>query len=50
MKLLIKGGRVVDPANDIDAVMDVMVEDGMIKAVEVNILTGKGPLSTLPEN
>ena len=44
MKLLIKGGRVVDPANDIDAVMDVMVEDGMIKAVEVNILDREGTI------
>ncbi len=42
MKLLIKGGRVVDPANDIDAVMDVMIEDGLIKAVEVNILDRDG--------
>ncbi|MEQ8199814.1 MAG: dihydroorotase [Syntrophomonadaceae bacterium] len=44
MKLLIKGGRVVDPANDIDAIMDVMVEDGMIKAVEVNILDREGTI------
>lgn len=42
MKLVIKGGRVVDPANDIDAVMDVMIEDGLIKAVEVNILDREG--------
>lgn len=42
MKLLIKGGRVVDPANDIDAVMDVMIEDGLIKAIEVNILDRDG--------
>lgn len=44
MKLLIKGGRVVDPANDIDAVMDVMVEDGIVKAVEVNILDREGTI------
>lgn len=33
MKLLIKGGRVIDPANDINDIMDVLVEDGKIKAV-----------------
>ena len=33
MKLLIKGGHVVDPANDIDKVADVLVEDGKIAAV-----------------
>lgn len=44
MKLLIKGGRVVDPANDIDAVMDVLVEDGLISAVEVNILDREGTI------
>lgn len=36
MNLLIKGGRVVDPSQNIDAVMDVLVENGMIKQ------TGKG--------
>ena len=30
MKTLIKGGRVIDPANNIDAVMDVLAEDGKI--------------------
>src|SRR5664280_2209802 len=38
MKLLIKSGRVIDPANDINAVMDVLVEDGIISEVKVNIL------------
>jgi len=33
MKLLIKGGRVIDPANNIDGVYDVFVEDGKIAAV-----------------
>lgn len=37
MKLLIKGGRVIDPANDIDGIMDVLVEDGSISAVKENI-------------
>ena len=32
-KLLIRGGRVIDPANGLDQVADVLVEDGKIAAV-----------------
>lgn len=31
--LLLKNGHVIDPANDIDEVMDVLVSDGVIEAV-----------------
>jgi dihydroorotase len=31
MKLLIKGGRVVDPANNVDEVLDLLIEKGKIK-------------------
>ena len=31
--LLIRGGRVIDPANGIDASLDVRIEDGKIAAV-----------------
>ena len=34
--LLIKGGRVVDPKNGVDAVMDVFVKDGKVAAVGEN--------------
>jgi dihydroorotase len=37
MKLLLKGGRVIDPASQIDTCMDVFVEDGKITAVSKNI-------------
>lgn len=37
MKLLIKGGRVVDPANDIDEIMDILVENGLIASVQADI-------------
>ena len=37
MKLLIKGGRVIDPANDIDAIMDIMIENTLITAVQTDI-------------
>ncbi|MBU2436380.1 MAG: dihydroorotase [Candidatus Omnitrophica bacterium] len=30
MKLLIKGGRVIDPANNLDGVLDILVENGKI--------------------
>lgn len=37
MKILIKGGRVIDPANKTDKVADVLVEDGLIAKVGANI-------------
>ena len=33
MSLLIKGGRVIDPKNDIDAVLDVFIDEGVIKDI-----------------
>jgi len=33
MKLIIKNGRVIDPANKIDGVMDILVEDGKISKI-----------------
>ena len=33
MKILIKGGHIVDPANNIDRIDDILVEDGMISEV-----------------
>lgn len=37
MKILIKGGRVIDPANKIDATMDILVEEEKISRVAKNI-------------
>ncbi len=37
MNLLIKGGRVVDPANGVDAFQDLLVQDGKIAALGVNL-------------
>src|SRR5574337_2073986 len=34
MRILIKGGRVIDPANAVDDVLDVFVEDGKLLRVE----------------
>ncbi|MGE5392012.1 MAG: dihydroorotase [Deltaproteobacteria bacterium] len=41
MRLLIKSGQVIDPANGINEVMDLLVEDGRIVAVE-NKIESKG--------
>jgi dihydroorotase len=37
MKLLLKNGRVVDPANGRDGAFDVLIEDGVIARVEKNL-------------
>jgi len=37
MKLLIKGGRVIDPANNLDDVLDILVENSRISKVAKNI-------------
>ena len=37
MKTLIKNGRVVDPSQNLDAVMDVLIEDGVVAAIDKNI-------------
>jgi dihydroorotase len=34
MKILIKGGHVIDPANGIDDIMDILIEDGVIVLVD----------------
>jgi dihydroorotase len=31
MSLLLRGGRVIDPANNVDAVQDVLIADGKIE-------------------
>jgi len=46
MKLLLKSGRVIDPSQDIDMVMDILIEDGKISRMEKDI-----PISeTTPED
>jgi len=40
--LLLTGGRVVDPANHLDAAMDVLISDGKISAVGKNLTAPKG--------
>jgi dihydroorotase len=40
MGLLLKGGRVIDPSQDLDAVLDVLLEEGRVAAVGSNLYTG----------
>jgi dihydroorotase len=37
MKLLLKGGRVIDPANNIDEVLDILIDNGKVARVAKNI-------------
>ncbi len=37
MSILVKGGRVIDPANKIDAMLDILIEDNKISKVAKNI-------------
>ena len=37
MNILIKEGRVLDPASKTDKVMDVLIKDGFIAVMEENI-------------
>jgi dihydroorotase len=40
MKVLVKSGRVVDPANDIDEKLDILIVDGKIAELAANIDAG----------
>ena len=40
--IVIKGGHIIDPKNNIDAVMDMAVKDGKIAAIEKNIDAKEG--------
>ncbi|CAD7782211.1 MAG: hypothetical protein KCCBMMGE_01273 [Candidatus Methanoperedenaceae archaeon GB37] len=37
MRLVIKSGYVIDPSQSLDGIFDVLVEDGIIKAIDTNI-------------
>ena len=42
MSLLLRGGRVIDPANTVDAVQDVLIEDGKIARVGERLTAPQG--------
>ena len=37
MKIVIQGGRIIDPANGVDGVYDLLIEDGKIKGMEQSL-------------
>jgi dihydroorotase len=40
--LIIKGGRIIDPANKFDSVGDILVQDGVVKQVGTGVSAGPG--------
>jgi dihydroorotase len=44
--LVLKGGRVIDPANDLDRTTDVLIQDGIITAVENGARVGDASIDT----
>ena len=42
MKLLLKGGRVIDPSQNIDTVTDILIEDGKISMIQKGIPLPEG--------
>jgi len=42
MNLLIKGGRVIDPSQKLDATLDVLVENGLVKEIGTGLTASAG--------
>lgn len=49
MKFLLKGGRIVDPANSIDGVRDILVVDGVIAQVGEDLPAGDATVFEVPD-
>ena len=47
-KLIIRNGRVIDPASGLDAVRDVAIEDGQIAAIGENLRRHRRGTSSTP--
>jgi len=41
MNVVLKGGRIVDPSQGMDAVSDILIEDGKISRIGKDILPSK---------
>src|SRR5262249_18462310 len=37
MKLLIKGGRIIDPSQQFDRIADLLIEDARVKSIDANL-------------
>jgi len=44
VKLLIKGGRIIDPSQHIDKIAELLIEDGLIKAIGEALADGGAPV------
>lgn len=44
MKLLVKGGRVIDPASGMDQLADVLIQDGKVMGIDRNISIDEGEM------
>ncbi|MGB5657877.1 MAG: dihydroorotase, partial [Thermoanaerobaculia bacterium] len=42
MKLVVRGGRVVDPSQDLDGVLEILIEDGCIAQVDKKVKGVRG--------
>jgi dihydroorotase len=42
MRLLLKGGRIIDPSQNMDATMDLLIEKGTVSRIATTIPEGKG--------
>ena len=49
MKRLLKGGRVIDPANGLDGQRDVLIEDSLIKQVDKDLPVDGATVVEIPE-
>lgn len=50
MKLLLKGGRVIDPANGVDGIRDVLIVDGIIARVGADLPVEGAEVFTVPKD
>ena len=50
MSILIKNGRVIDPKNNIDADLDILIADGKISELNKNLDPKKRPVSVVADN
>ena len=48
MKLLIKNGQVIDPANQVDGYFDILIENGKIKTIEPKGKLSGSSLNDIP--
>ena len=48
-KLILKGGRVIDPANGVDGTLDVLISDGVIETVAADLPANGADVFEVPK-